>query len=1142
MPGPTQALSPNGENNNDIIPDNNGTNIIPYRKNTVRGERAYSWGMAVNVYSTSITQETMSRHDITAWVNDLLSLNYTKVEQLSSGAAYCQFMDMLFPGCISLKKVKFQAKLEHEYIHNFKLLQASFKRMNVDKIIPVEKLVKGRFQDNLDFIQWFKKFFDANYDGKEYDPVQARQGQDAIPPPDPGEQIFNLPKKSHHAASSPTAGATRSTTSTPKSSTSTSTSRPSSAKKIPVMSSTPAKGEKELEAQVTQLSEQLNTLKLALEGVEKERDFYFGKLREVELLCQEQGQDNGPFVERLMEVLYSADDQRKKNLDMRCVMIHRRNAVGVLHAGTEGHVFVFQKLQTEKKSRNAHKLALKSVTGKRDAGTDDPVHIAWSSSEDEEADNDSHPPPRLTVTQAPHRPRAHKQHPVDCYRSLRMFSTGVETDDLPSIDSDSELEEDKSASKEHSDCINPVLSPAEISDYSSYDDNDEDTEESRAESSLLNAAETSKQSVSEWVRSAQAILQTPQKQTNKSVKTPEDSKEVLLKGSTDSTAGKDQPSASGDISATQPHQLSPTRGLQCVQLCLCGGLKKLMFQLKVEIQEKTYEEIKPDRPGVLTLRILGVREECGMQAAVCDRLPEGEMCVALFNKDTAAQLQPAPGDIVHIYPPWQNLVVEGDRYPIILNTHFSQKVCVETKQDNAVIAVEKCRPPPLTRCLLLSGTSQVSTEKSIPCKQVDELNRREVQKSLLDAVEDCGSSGSQSNTVEVVVQRVYCIPITQSPHRASLQHRALSKPPESAPPQHIGRHTGLNKPQCSQPLSLNPVFFNSATTGLCALVQDGYGMFGEVLLQCVSTESEIQQNSEQLEGCVCLLQALRVVQRLTRDKCSLLFSMIDSLWPPPVDPKSPDDLPQSPGDRVPPPSFCYRLSVQQDHMVPLSRQTESPLYRPPVLRTLREILQDESLRCRCSFRATVVHKQFLILRFRGFLHKSSWCQIFCLDQTVIQLEPEDPSFSIPRPIILDHLGPETLPYSLCTVTGVIVAVDESTAFSWPTCSQCESCRLETREKLKGFLCLECGAVMDEATTKMQLEVFLSCSSLSHCNVKVKLQQKTIKSLLNSTRCPEGHSVENVLGSEIGPLSAFLHVVNRSHTVWMGLEELSFDLC
>lgn len=64
------------------------------------------------------------------WIN----VNVMSMHFLVTGAAYCQFMDMLFPGCISLKKVKFQAKLEHEYIHNFKLLQASFKRMNVDKV------------------------------------------------------------------------------------------------------------------------------------------------------------------------------------------------------------------------------------------------------------------------------------------------------------------------------------------------------------------------------------------------------------------------------------------------------------------------------------------------------------------------------------------------------------------------------------------------------------------------------------------------------------------------------------------------------------------------------------------------------------------------------------------------------------------------------------------------------------------------------------------------------------------------------------------------------------------------------------------------------------------------------------------------
>lgn len=49
-------------------------------------------------------------------------------------------------------------------------------------------------------------------------------------------------------------------------------------------------------------------MKLALEGVEKERDFYFGKLREIELLCQEQGQESDSLVQRLMEVLYASDE------------------------------------------------------------------------------------------------------------------------------------------------------------------------------------------------------------------------------------------------------------------------------------------------------------------------------------------------------------------------------------------------------------------------------------------------------------------------------------------------------------------------------------------------------------------------------------------------------------------------------------------------------------------------------------------------------------------------------------------------------------------------------------------------------------------------------------------------------------------
>ena len=78
-------------------------------------------------------------------------------------------MDMLFPGSIQIKKVsvihiffsfnvissqvKFNTKQEHEYINNFKVLQASFKKMSVDKIVPVDRLVKGKFQDNFEFLQ-----------------------------------------------------------------------------------------------------------------------------------------------------------------------------------------------------------------------------------------------------------------------------------------------------------------------------------------------------------------------------------------------------------------------------------------------------------------------------------------------------------------------------------------------------------------------------------------------------------------------------------------------------------------------------------------------------------------------------------------------------------------------------------------------------------------------------------------------------------------------------------------------------------------------------------------------------------------------------------------------------------------------------
>ena len=38
--------------------------------------------------------------------------------------------------------------------------------LSVLKVIPIEKLVKGKYMENFEFVQWFKKFFDANFDGE----------------------------------------------------------------------------------------------------------------------------------------------------------------------------------------------------------------------------------------------------------------------------------------------------------------------------------------------------------------------------------------------------------------------------------------------------------------------------------------------------------------------------------------------------------------------------------------------------------------------------------------------------------------------------------------------------------------------------------------------------------------------------------------------------------------------------------------------------------------------------------------------------------------------------------------------------------------------------------------------------------------
>lgn len=51
----------------------------------------------------------------------------------------------------------------------------------------------------------------------------------------------------------------------------------------------------------------LMELKLTVDGLEKERDFYFSKLRDIELICQEHESENNPVLSKIIDILYATE-------------------------------------------------------------------------------------------------------------------------------------------------------------------------------------------------------------------------------------------------------------------------------------------------------------------------------------------------------------------------------------------------------------------------------------------------------------------------------------------------------------------------------------------------------------------------------------------------------------------------------------------------------------------------------------------------------------------------------------------------------------------------------------------------------------------------------------------------------------------
>lgn len=117
----------------------------------------------------------VGRKEIMDWINATLDLNLAKVEDTANGAVACQLFDIMYPNQVPMHKLNWAANKDFEFVANYKILQSCFSKNAVDRHIDVDRLISGRYMDNLEFMQWFKKFFEMSVANKgDYDAYAQR--------------------------------------------------------------------------------------------------------------------------------------------------------------------------------------------------------------------------------------------------------------------------------------------------------------------------------------------------------------------------------------------------------------------------------------------------------------------------------------------------------------------------------------------------------------------------------------------------------------------------------------------------------------------------------------------------------------------------------------------------------------------------------------------------------------------------------------------------------------------------------------------------------------------------------------------------------------------------------------------------------
>ncbi|GLJ45785.1 hypothetical protein SUGI_0963540 [Cryptomeria japonica] len=258
----------------------------------------------------------VGRNEILTWINSTLQLNLSKVEEAASGAVHCQMMDMIHPGVVPIHKVNFEAKTEYDMIQNYKLLQEIFSKLKIEKHIEVNKLVKGRPLDNLELLQWLKRYCDCVTGGimnSHYNPVERRgkggkevhrKGNSSIQSSSQNKGNGGISKS---AVASSSSGIRRDISGTGA----------SGIKQAKHVSVPPGYVSTE---HIQALSEQVAELKLSVKSLEKERDFYFSKLRDIEILIRNEEVEQLLVAEAIQKILYAVDDDSSVIADAQAIL------------------------------------------------------------------------------------------------------------------------------------------------------------------------------------------------------------------------------------------------------------------------------------------------------------------------------------------------------------------------------------------------------------------------------------------------------------------------------------------------------------------------------------------------------------------------------------------------------------------------------------------------------------------------------------------------------------------------------------------------------------------------------------------------------------------------------------------------------